>query len=108
MLSDLLTTMFVCTFITGLFLVTRKLNSQFRSPLLNPLLLCIVMLSAVLVFADINYQDFSKASYPIHFFLEVAVVALAYPLYKQMHEIKRSLGLLLLLSLIHISDPRDS
>ncbi|MEQ3513838.1 LrgB family protein [Pseudoalteromonas sp. BZB3] len=103
MLSDLFITLFVCALITGLFLVSRKLNSKFPSPLLNPLLLCIVMLSAVLVFADINYQDFSKASYPIHFFLEVAVVALAYPLYKQMHEIKRSLGLLLLSGFIGVT-----
>lgn len=103
MLSDLFITICVCALITGLFLIARKLNSKFHSPLLNPLLLCIVMLSAILIFADINYKDFSKNSYPIHFFLEVAVVALAYPLYQQIHEIKRSLGLLLLSGFIGVT-----
>ena len=103
MLDDLLITICVCALITVLFFFTRKLNSQFHSPLLNPLLLCIVMLSAILIFADISYQDFSNANYPIHFFLEVAVVALAYPLFKQIHEIKRSLGLLLLSGFIGVT-----
>lgn len=96
MLNELLMTFIVCTLIIGLFLTSRKLNSRFNSPLLNPLLLCIIIISGTLIFADISYSNFAGSTYPIHFFLEIAVVALAYPLYKQIHDIKRSLGLLLL------------
>jgi len=103
MLSDMLLTSFVCVLIIGLFLASRKLNSRFNTPLLNPLLVCIVTVSAILIFANISYGEFIKVSYPIHFFLEIAVVALAYPLYKQIHDIKRSLGLLLLCGFIGVT-----
>ena len=103
MLNELLMTFIVCTLIIGLFLTSRKLNSRFNSPLLNPLLVCIVTVSAILIFANISYGEFIKASYLIHFFLEIAVVALAYPLYKQIHDIKRSLGLLILCGFIGVT-----
>lgn len=103
MLNEFLMTFIVCALIIGLFLASRKLNSKLNSPLLNPLLLCIVIISGTLIYADISYRAFADSSAPIHFFLEIAVVALAYPLYKQIHDIKRSLGLLLLCGFIGVT-----
>jgi len=103
MLNELILTFTLSVLIIGLFLASRKLNSRLNSPLLNPLLLCIVIISGTLIFADISYGEFANYSAPIHFFLEIAVVALAFPLYKQLHDIKRSLGLLLLCGFIGVT-----
>ncbi len=71
-----------------LFLLFRRLYAKHRSAIFNPLLLCIIVISTWLLTFDVNYHEFFQAAQPIHFFLEVAVVALAYPLYSQFRSIK--------------------
>jgi len=53
-----------------------------RSALLNPTLLAIVTVVAVLWFLKFDYNAYFRASQPVHFLLGPAVVALAIPLYR--------------------------
>ncbi|CAM4157790.1 LrgB family protein [Pseudoalteromonas byunsanensis] len=84
----MISSLFVCALICILFVLLRKLSAKYQTPIFNPLLLCIVVISTWLLTFDVNYHDFFQAAQPIHFFLEVAVVALAYPLYTQFRSIK--------------------
>ncbi|MCF6435812.1 LrgB family protein [Pseudoalteromonas sp. MMG022] len=85
MINSLLT----CALVGALYLLFRTLHTKYQTPTLNPLLLCIMVISAWLLTFEVNYQTFFQATQPIHFFLEVAVVALAYPLYTQFGSIKQ-------------------
>ncbi|CAH9059634.1 Inner membrane protein YohK [Pseudoalteromonas holothuriae] len=84
MINSLLVVILICC----LFFAFRGLSRIKLSPLLNPLLLCIALISTLLLVLDVDYQTFFIAAKPLHFFLEIAVVALAYPLYLQFHDIK--------------------
>ncbi|BBN82166.1 membrane protein [Pseudoalteromonas sp. A25] len=99
MISSALIIISVC----ALFYIFRQLYRAYPVSLLNPLLMCIIAISSVLLMFDIQYQIFFVAAQPIHFFLEIAVVALAYPLYMQFHDIKRYFVQILLCSFVGIS-----
>ncbi|TMP27376.1 hypothetical protein CWB99_15375 [Pseudoalteromonas rubra] len=92
-----------CTFTLVLFALMRRVNQRWHSPLLNPVLLCIVTISTALLLSDIDYIDYRNATKPVSFFLEVAVVALALPLYQQLHAIRPYLLLISLSSFIGIT-----
>lgn len=72
----------------GLFFLARMLYARYSIALLNPVLLCIVIISAVLLLTQSDYQAYQQSTLAIHYLLEPAVVALAYPLYRQFHQIK--------------------
>ncbi|MBD1583148.1 LrgB family protein [Pseudoalteromonas sp. S16_S37] len=99
MTSSALVVILIC----ALFYLFRRVYRAYPISLLNPLLMCIVTISTALLVLDIEYQVFFFAAQPIHFFLEVAVVALAYPLYMQFHDIKRYFVHILLCSFIGVS-----
>ncbi|AOT09202.1 LrgB family protein [Pseudoalteromonas luteoviolacea] len=84
----------ICALTTLLFLTTRKVYLTWPSPLLNPVLICIAIISALLLILGGNYDNYFQASMPIDWLLEPAVVALAYPLYQQFTYIKPVFALL--------------
>ncbi|WP_125716345.1 LrgB family protein [Pseudoalteromonas rubra] len=92
-----------CSVTLVLFFVMRRLNQRWRSPVLNPVLLCIVIISACLLISDVDYIDYRNATTPISFFLEIAVVALALPLYQQLNSIRPYLVLICACSFVGIS-----
>ncbi|MCO7187037.1 MULTISPECIES: LrgB family protein [unclassified Pseudoalteromonas] len=92
-----------CTFTLVLFALMRRVNQSWHSPLFNPVLLCILIISTTLLSGDIDYIDYRNATKPVSFFLEVAVVALALPLYQQLHTIRPYLLLISLSSFIGIT-----
>ncbi|WP_231103349.1 LrgB family protein [Pseudoalteromonas luteoviolacea] len=75
-------------------MTTRKVYLTWPSPLLNPVLICIAIISALLLILGGNYDNYFQASMPIDWLLEPAVVALAYPLYQQFTYIKPVFALL--------------
>lgn len=84
----------------GIFLLGSRLQKKYQHPLLNPVLLSIVFLVAVLLSFDIPYADYQSGGHWLSDLLNLAVVALGVPLYKQMKEISRELpGIILLVSL---------
>jgi predicted murein hydrolase (TIGR00659 family) len=60
------------------------------SPLLNPVLIAVVILVAILWVTDTSYQTYFDGAQFVHFLLGPATVALAIPLYRQFDKVRRS------------------
>ena len=70
----------------GLWLYRRaKLN-----PLVNPVLLAVLAIVAILVATGTPYQRYFEGAQFVHFLLGPATVALAIPLYRQLEQVRRS------------------
>jgi len=61
-----------------------------RNPLLNPVLLAVAMIVAVLMATDTPYTTYFDGAQFVHFLLGPATVALAIPLYRQLDRVRRS------------------
>lgn len=61
-----------------------------KSPLLNPVLIGIVLVIAVLLITGTPYHDYFQGAKFVHFLLGPATVALAIPLYRQFDKVRRS------------------
>ncbi len=59
--------------------------------LLNPILISIIVLIAILLATGIPYEDYKEGGAYIEFWLKPAVVALGVPLYKQLSTIRKQL-----------------
>ena len=71
----------------GLF-AARKLAARFKMPLLNPLLVAMVVIIPFLLLTGIPYERYFAGSKILNDLLQPAVVALAFPLYEQLHQIR--------------------
>ena len=72
------------------FFIARQIAIKLKSPLLNPLLISICVIIPVLIFTKTPYNDYFSGSKFIHDLLQPAIVALAYPLYQQLHQIRNN------------------
>jgi predicted murein hydrolase (TIGR00659 family) len=77
-------------------MIYRRANNN---PLLNPVLLAVIALVAILYALDTDYQTYFEGAQFVHFLLGPATVALAVPLYRQIERVRRS-ALAILLSLL--------
>jgi putative effector of murein hydrolase len=71
----------------GLF-AARKLSARFKMALLNPLLIAMVVIIPFLLVTGIPYDHYFQGSKILNDLLQPAVVALAFPLYEQLHQIR--------------------
>ncbi|WNC68307.1 LrgB family protein [Thalassotalea nanhaiensis] len=60
-------------------------------PILSPFITCMIVVISVLLITGISYEDYFAGGKFIHFLLGPATVALAVPLYHQLHRIKQLL-----------------
>lgn len=67
--------------------IYRKAN---LNPILNPVLIAIIALVALLFFTGTDYQTYFEGAKFVHFMLGPATVALAVPLYNQFRQVRRS------------------
>lgn len=63
-----------------------------RHPLVNPVLLAVMMLGAVLYGTRTSYQTYFEGAQFVHFLLGPATVALAFPLYEHRRVVLRALA----------------
>ncbi len=70
------------------FFAARKLAARFKMPLLNPLLVAMVVIIPFLLLTGIPYDHYFQGSKILNDLLQPAVVALAFPLYEQLHQIR--------------------
>lgn len=70
------------------FLVARFISQKLNHPLANPLLISIIIIIPLLVVLNVPYQEYYAGNKWLTYLLQPAVVALAYPLYEQLPEIK--------------------
>jgi predicted murein hydrolase (TIGR00659 family) len=66
-----------------------------RNPLVNPVLLAVLALVALLQLSGTSYATYFEGAQFVHFLLGPATVALAIPLYRQVRLVRRSLGAIL-------------
>jgi len=72
----------------AVFILSKKLQVKYRSPLLNPILITIVVVISFLLLTDISYEDYERNTQVISFWLAPSVIALGYALYSFLGEIK--------------------
>lgn len=80
----------------GVYFAGMWLQMKYKSVFLNPILLTMGVLIGYLVFFNISYEQYAKASIFIDFWLKPSIVALGVPLYIQLEKIKKQLIPLLL------------
>lgn len=66
------------------------LRKRFRSPLINPLLISVILTIPALLLLDIDYKNYQQATSFLSWLLTPATVALAVPLYEQFELLKRN------------------
>ena len=70
--------------------VGRWVHRRTGSPLLQPVLVAIVLIGAVLLIADVPYRDYLHGGSFVSFWLGPATVALAVPLHHEWHLVRRA------------------
>jgi len=70
------------------FILSKKLQQRYKSPLLNPILITIAVVIGFLLVTDISYEDYKENTQIISFWLAPSVIALGYALYSFLEEIK--------------------
>ena len=60
------------------------------NPLLNPVLIAVLLIVSILLATGTKYQTYFDGAQFVHFLLGPATVALAIPLYRQLHKVRRS------------------
>ena len=84
---SLLLPLFIATII--IYSVVAILQHKYKLAWLNPMLLTIVIIAPFLLYHSISYTEYLQASQSLNFLIEPAVVALGYPLFKQLQQIKK-------------------
>ena len=71
------------------FLAGQQISRKLRSSVLNPFLIALVIVVALLYFLDIPYHSYYQGNFPLNNLLGVSVVALALPFYEQLPQIRK-------------------
>ncbi|MBC9131042.1 CidB/LrgB family autolysis modulator [Frischella sp. Ac13] len=71
-----------------IFFYTRKLAIKIKNPFFNPLVITVLVLTPILLLTQTSYKEYFANVRIIHELLPYSVVALAYPLYELMPQIK--------------------
>lgn len=71
----------------ALFIVAWKLNKKLKSAILNPFILSLLLLIAVLLAFQIPFEHYYQGNLPLNQLLSVSVVALAVPFYEQLPQL---------------------
>ncbi len=82
------------------YLSAKKIALYLNHPLANPLLLSLLILLPALYFSGQSYETYFLETKPIHFLLNYAVIALAYPLYEHLHSVKKQWRIILIACLL--------
>jgi len=72
----------------AVFFAARKLAARFKLALLNPLLIAMVVIIPLLLLTGTPYDHYFQGNKVLNDLLQPAVVALAFPLYEQLHQIR--------------------
>lgn len=78
------------------YYIGAKLRAKFHWALLNPLLISIVLVIAVLKIFSIEYDNYYSSAKYLSYLLTPATVSLAIPLYQQLHLLRKNLRAILL------------
>ena len=79
-----------------IFFSCKYLYSRKPSPFLNPFLVSVIVLMALIFIFNLNFEQYESGTRILTILLEPAVVALAIPLFLQIHLIKKKLKIILI------------
>lgn len=71
-----------------IFFLVRAISIKIKSPLFNPLVISVIVLIPILLITNVTYTEYFYHVEIIHDILPYSVVALAYPLYELIPQIK--------------------
>ncbi|PKF60362.1 LrgB family protein [Psychromonas sp. psych-6C06] len=86
----------------AVFFLSKYLYSRKPWPILHPFLVSMVVLIALHLIFNLDYSDYESGTFLLNAMLEPAVVALAIPLYQQVHLIKQKLTIILISCLLSV------
>lgn len=72
------------------YFIGARLKKRFKTPLLNPLLVAIVLIISFLVATGASYESYAAGSQYISYLLTPATICLALPLYQQWELLKKN------------------
>lgn len=84
----------------GIYYVARQIQKWTGWVVLNPILITIVALIALLQLTGISYETYEQGGQYIEFWLKPAIVALGVPLYQNLGQIRRQLLPILMSQLV--------
>ena len=84
----------------GIYYVARQIQKWTGWVVLNPILITIVALIALLQLTGISYETYEQGGQYIEFWLKPAIVALGVPLYQHLGQIRRQLLPILMSQLV--------
>ncbi|OLQ71657.1 CidB/LrgB family autolysis modulator [Photobacterium proteolyticum] len=71
------------------FYLARYISKYIQHPIVNPLLICLLIIIPLLVWLNVPYETYFEQNKWLNALLEPAVVALAFPLYEQLSQIRQ-------------------
>ncbi|PSW14747.1 CidB/LrgB family autolysis modulator [Photobacterium sanctipauli] len=71
------------------FYTARYISKHLQHPIVNPLLICLVIIIPLLMWLNVPYETYFEQNKWLDALLEPAVVALAFPLYEQLSQIRQ-------------------
>ncbi|MGF1702458.1 CidB/LrgB family autolysis modulator [Photobacterium makurazakiensis] len=71
------------------FYTARYISKHLQHPIVNPLLICLVIIIPLLMWLEVPYETYFEQNKWLNALLEPAVVALAFPLYEQLSQIRQ-------------------
>lgn len=75
----------------GIYFLAVRLYKRFPHPLLAPFFVSLVIIIAILLIAGIPYEPYHQGTKALTFFLDPGIVALAYPLFTSLNDVRRQL-----------------
>ncbi|MDY4595240.1 MAG: CidB/LrgB family autolysis modulator [[Pasteurella] aerogenes] len=81
------------------FVLAIQINKRLKSVVLNTFVLSVLILVIVLLSAKVPYDTYMQGNAPLNNLLGVSVVALALPLYEQLHQIRQNWQKILLITI---------
>ncbi|MCI7719209.1 CidB/LrgB family autolysis modulator [[Pasteurella] aerogenes] len=81
------------------FALAIQINKRLKSVVLNTFVLSVLILVIVLLSAKVPYDTYMQGNAPLNNLLGVSVVALALPLYEQLHQIRQNWQKILLITI---------
>ena len=84
------------TFTIIVFFSARWLSQKVRNPLMNPLLISLAVIIPCLTYLKVPFDTYYQDNQWINYLLQPAVVALAYPLYEQLPQIRSNWRIIML------------
>jgi len=99
-------------FTIALYQFVSRCQNKWQFIWLNPMFISIIILIPLLIFINVSYDSYTESIQVLNLLLEPAIVALGFPLYQQLKQIKLhwkkiisllSLGVILVISISFIS-----